>query len=716
MSIDRHELVRRHNPVHHAFDPFSPLSVGNGEFAFTADITGLQSFFPTMEGATPLCTMAQWGFHSYPETEGVARNPDLLRRSYFNAENGTGGYMTDPAGQEELFRDLRINPHRLNLGRIAFLFGGKELSAQCVAGIEQVLDLWSGELRSTFLYKEQQVEVLTLCHPNEDILGIHIRSPLLAHDSLSVQLSFPYGSHEMDASDWQAEDRHATRILRQAQRTCVSLLRVLDDDRYYVDAATHGGERSRIAQTGRHAFEFATSGLSLEIVIRFSPYEIKEDLPSFYEIQNAAHQFWEAFWSSGGAVELAESRDKRAIELERRIVLSRYLTAIQCAGSYPPAETGLTCNSWYGKFHLEMHYWHAVHFIMWGKPEFFERSFGWYRRILESARQRAAEQGYEGARWPKMTDPSGRDSPSPIGPLLCWQQPHPIMYAELLRRAHPERPILSEYADIVTATADFMASFAQWNETKKRYELGPPLIPVQENHRPEETRNPPYELEYWRWGLSTAIRWLGMLDRPVPQEWIQVAANLAPLPLDSRRNIYLAHEACPATYEEYATDHPAMLFPLGVLPGASVNREYMSQTFDAVLRAWDLQSLWGWDFPAMAMTAARLGRTRDAVDLLLMETPKNTYRPNGHNPQLPRTDLPVYLPGNGSLLLAIALMTGGWGERTEAAANQAGPPERPAPTASRASGGAPVRACAYAPGFPDDGSWTVQVEDICPIP
>jgi hypothetical protein len=41
--INRRELVRRHNPVNRKLDPKSPLSVGNGEFAFTADITGLQT-------------------------------------------------------------------------------------------------------------------------------------------------------------------------------------------------------------------------------------------------------------------------------------------------------------------------------------------------------------------------------------------------------------------------------------------------------------------------------------------------------------------------------------------------------------------------------------------------------------------------------------------------------------------------------------------------
>lgn len=718
MAIDRYALVRRHNPKLHSINPFSPLSVGNGTFTFTADITGLQSFLPKEPGTTPLCTMAQWGFHSYPETEGFTRDPSRLKLSYFDAARKTGGYMTDSTGQEKLYHELRINPHRLNLGRIGFKIGGKELSASLVSEIEQILDLWGGELKSSFLYEKLPVQVLTLCHPKEDTLGIRIQSTLLSRRNLRVQLSFPYGSHEINASDWRAEDRHETYIRGKEQKTNVSLLRILDEDHYYVRASVNEGEFTSIERTGRHSFEFITTGAVLEIVIRFSAEEISKDLPTFLEIQRASQQFWEEFWSTGGAIELADSKDARALELERRIILSRYLTAIQCAGQYPPAETGLTCNSWYGKFHLEMHYWHAAHFIPWGKSALFERSLGWYRSILESAQRRAEEQGYRGARWPKMTDPSGRDSPSPIGPLLCWQQPHPIMYAELLRRANPERSLRLEYADIVVNTAKFMASFTHWNEEKQHFELVPPLIPVQENHRPEQTLNPPFELEYWRWGLSTAIRWLSAfgykeLQEKELQEWEWIVAHLAPLPLDPQRNIYLAHEACPATYDEFAEDHPSMLYTLGVLPGDSVNKEFMSRTLDAVLRVWDRESLWGWDFPAMAMTAARLGRTRDAIDILLMETPKNTYRPNGHNPQLPRTDLPVYLPGNGALLLAIALMAGGWEEGTEAAVNhRAWPPVG----SDQMTAWSPRSAIDRAPGFPDDGTWTVRVENIGPLP
>jgi hypothetical protein len=84
----------------------------------------------------------------------------------------------------------------------------------------------------------------------------------------------------------------------------------------------------------------------------------------------------------------------------------------------------------------------------------------------------------------------------------------------------------------------------------------------------------------------------------------------------------------------------------------------------------------------MAMTAARLGKPDLAVDALLMDTPKNVYRANGHNHQRP--GLAIYLPGNGALLYAVAMMAAGWD-------------------------GAPAGS---APGFPNDGRWVVRWEGL----
>jgi hypothetical protein len=404
-----------------------------------------------------------------------------------------------------------------------------------------------------------------------------------------------------------------------------------------------------------------------EFVAAFSPRRLEQALPSVPATFDASAAHWQRFWGTGGAVELAGSRDRRAPELERRLVLSQYLTAIQCSGKLPPQETGLMVNSWYGKFHLEMHWWHAAHFALWGRLPLLENSLGWYEQILPSARVRAVSQGYAGARWPKMTAPDGRDSPSPIGPLLIWQQPHPIFYAELCYRARPGRRTLERYRNVVFETADFMADYAFYERQTR-------------HHPARETWNPTYELSYWRFGLGVAQAWrerLGMRRRP---DWDDVIVTLSKLPV--REGVYLAHENCPQTYTERNRDHPSMLAAYGVLPGDGVERETMRRTLAKVMKEWQWDETWGWDYPMTAMTAARLGEGGTAVRALLLETAKNRYLPNGHNYQRP--NLPCYLPGNGGLLYAVALMAGGWK-------------------------GAPRR---HAPGFPADGSWTVRHEGL----
>ena len=92
-------------------------------------------------------------------------------------------------------------------------------------------------------------------------------------------------------------------------------------------------------------------------------------------------------------VDFSNCKDSRAQELERRVVLSQYLMAVNCSGTVPPQETGLTYNSWYGKFHLEMHWWHASHFPLWGHPELLKRSISWYSKAYPNAKNIAEQIG-----------------------------------------------------------------------------------------------------------------------------------------------------------------------------------------------------------------------------------------------------------------------------------------------------------------------------------
>jgi hypothetical protein len=682
--IDRAILVKRHNPILRDLNPLSPLSIGNGDFAFTADITGLQTFPEQYKDAIPLCTMSHWGWHTSPLPPGL--EPKNFRLTPYDTHGRRVGYPTSAQGQSGLYNWLRENPHRLHLGQIGLkiaLAGGRELQPQDLNSIEQKLDLWSGILTSSFIVAGLAVAVRTAVHPGLDLLAVMIESPLIAEGRLAVQFSFPYGSSGMQAADWQQPARHRSLVVNQAPGR-VALRRILDSDEYFATICWR--EPASFAAGNDHQFALSPSRQNprLEFVAAFSSGNVGASVPDARASFSASEKHWSRFWTEGGAIELAGSRDPRAPELERRIVLSQYLTAIQCAGSKPPQETGLTVNSWYGKFHLEMHWWHAAHFALWNRIPLLEKSLGWYLSILASAKRTAETQGYAGARWPKMVGPEGRDSPSPIGPLLIWQQPHPIFYAELCYQVRGDRKTLELYRPLVFESAAFMASFAFPDPDSKRYRLGPPVIPAQENHPPAETWNPTFELSYWRFGLKLAQRWRERLGMKRDPAWDDVIARLSALP--TQNGVYLAHENCPRTFTERNYDHPSMLGALGMLPGEEADRETMRRTLIKVVREWQWDRTWGWDYPLTAMTAARLGEPKLAVDALLMPTAKNRFLPNGHNWQ--RENLPCYLPGNGGLLYAVAMMAAGWQ-------------------------GAPKQ---HAPGFPSDGSWTVSWERLSPAP
>ena len=656
-AIDRFDLVTRHNPRLTKIDPLSPLSLGNGEFAFTADVTGLQTFPRLYTDAMPLCTMAQWGWHTRPLPASL--KSQTLRPKLYDTYGRMVGYNTSSEGQTELFNWLRENPHRLHLGQI----GLADIDPANISEIDQELDLWRGVLKSKFKLRGEPVSITTAVHPVQDLLAVVIESRV---PDLAVRIAFPYGSPSMQAGDWSQPDKHQTRIIADGKL----IERQLDEDAYYV--AVQGELRLE----SRHTLLIRGS----EFVVAFSQERRGGSLPTAAETIAASERHWKRFWTHGAAVELADSKDKRAIELERRVVLSQYLTAIQCSGSMPPQETGLTVNSWYGKFHLEMHWWHATHFALWNRLPLFERSLGWYESILPRATELARSQGYRGARWPKMVGPEGRDSPSPIGPLLIWQQPHPIFYAELCYQARPRRSTLQKYRELVFQSAEFMADYAFFDSRTSRYVLGPPVIPAQENHLAAETWNPTFELSYWSYGLKVAQRWRERLGLRRNAEWERVIRNLSPLP--TKNGVYLAHENCPETFTERNYDHPSMLGAFGVLPGDGVDKETMRRTLREAMQRWQWDKTWGWDYPLTAMTAARLGEPNIAIDALMMKTEKNRYLPNGHNWQ--RQNLPCYLPGNGGLLYAIAMMAGGW---------KNGPK-------------------VHAPGFPSDGSWTVSSEGL----
>lgn len=684
-GIDRHAVVTRHNPRLQAIDTMAPLSVGNGRFCFTADVTGLQTFPEHYaKNGTPLETQARWSWHENANPNNY-KLADANRD--YTAHGRTQGYPTNagtPAGQW-----LRENPHTQPLPQVGFVMAGdgaRALLPGDASGIDQRLDLWQGRLESRLRLLGQAVSVGSTVDPVRDVLALRVRTALFAKGRLALRVALPLGydlrvKHNPPL-DWSQPDAHRTTVLEQTSRRLV-VEHQRDGARYAMTIASKAP--MTIRRSGAHSVEIAPgAGDTLEMTIGFKQDGIAP-APKAQDVfaDSAAH--WRAYWLSGAAVDFNGSTDPRAPELERRVVLSQYLAAIQLGDELPAQESGLTTSTWYGKHHTEMVWWHTAHFALWGRPAYTARTLSWYQRTLPAARAVAAERGLAGARWMKMTGPGGRESPGG-NPLIAWNQPHAVHLAELLYRADPTPATLARYRELVFDTADAMASMLHWDAAGQRFVLGPPLWIAQEIYDQSTSMNPAYELSYWAWGLETAQKWRERLGLARNPDWEHKRSHLSALPRKDGK--YVAVESHPDTWDNVDSrhDHPSFLMALGQLPGDGVDRDVMARTLDAVLASWDWQTkIWGWDYPMIAMTAARLGAPDKALDVLLKsDGPNNGYTRAGHNPN---KGLPVYLPGNGALLAAVALMAGGWE-------------------------GAPAGA---APGFPRQG-WVVRAEGFQRLP
>ncbi|WP_207424958.1 hypothetical protein [Pedobacter sp. SYSU D00535] len=690
--INRQDVVQRHTILNTRIDSLESLSVGNGKFAFTVDATGLQTFPERYAKGVSLGTQSEWGWNRLKDTVGY-KFEETFKEFTFNGKKGSYSMQSsEPLRKRRAADWFRKSVHRIQLGNLGFDIhkkNGRLITPSDVKNIHQTLNMWTGEITSRFTVENVPVEVVTVAHQELDLVAVKVKTPLLQAGRLKIRVRYPYPTIGFldEGVNYNSNEKHFSSVDAQSETGAV-LIHKLEGITYFNELKWNG--KASVAQTSTpHYFQITPDkgSDSFELNCLFSQQTPgNSDLPDFEECRNNSSNLLKSFWMSGAAIDFAGSTDPRAKELERRVVTSQYLTKIQCAGSFPPQETGLTFNSWFGKPHLEMHWWHAVHFALWGRPEYLQKSLDWYFEAEDGAKKIAARQGFKGVRWQKMTDHEGLESPSSVGAFILWQQPHPIYMAELLYRDNLSKDVLEKYKDIVFQTAEFMASFPAYDSVKHRYNLGKGLIPAQEVFRAVDTYNPTYELAYWDWALRVAQKWRERLGMPRNAEWDNVITKLAPLPVS--KGVYLSTEnnLDSFTNQEWLRDHPSVLGALGMVPASpKLDKAIMQRTFDTVWKVWQWDDTWGWDFPMAAMTAARLGNPEKAIDALFMNIKTNTYLKNGHNYQDGR--LRIYLPGNGGVLTTVAMLAAGWD-------GTVGPN----------------------PGFPKNGKWKVKSEGFKRMP
>ncbi|MBQ4142477.1 MAG: hypothetical protein IJD43_03285 [Thermoguttaceae bacterium] len=683
-KIDRQSVVSRH--FIQSLDPNLEIPLGNGEFCFNVDFTGLQ----TTRGNT----MAHWGWHSNPLPEGFTKADVPETGTLQQGRNTFKGDHSFPPEKQALRQWLRDNPHRADLARIRlFRPDGNAVTPQEIRPISRKMDLWTGLHTAEFELDGETVRVETFVSMDADLLASRVKSSLLAEGKLLVSVEFPYPTIQM--TRWSGEfgpnSRHETRVLPGNSTRNAQILRKVDDFEYLVSLQC--GENSAFQiDPDSHALTISTDGELCEFFCAFHDGwpKIEARKQVFETLRAETARKWETYWLSGAAVDLSLSKDPRWKELERRIVLSQYLMRTNSAGSYPPPETGLLgTDNWRGRYHGEMIYWHLAHYSLWDRQELSDRALDCYRKNLPVARKLAAQLGYAGAQWPKCTGPEGRTAPWVGNQVLLWKQPHPMIFAELEYRNRPTAATLEKWAEILDETAKFMASYPE-KDAEGVWHLAPVMPPSETGI----VKDSVFDLAYWRFGLRLANTWRERMGKERVAEWDEIADHLAPLPthpgLPENETVWLHSPDWINSYEKFNWEHPNPVGVYGMIPPTEgVDPEIARRTLRKVYETWRWDRVWGWDFPWTAMCAARVGEPEIAVDILLHESPRNVHDLRGVNANNPCP----YLPGNGGLLYAIGMMAGGWDG---------------APEVDREKG--------EAPGFPRNGQWFIKAEGFKPAP
>ena len=238
-----------------------------------------------------------------------------------------------------------------------------------------------------------------------------------------------------------------------------------------------------------------------------------------------------------------------------------------------------------------MHWWHAAQFALWDRLPLLERSLGYYdAHPAEGAEATAARQGYAGARWPKMTSPSGRRVAVErrAVPRLAAAAPDLLRGAGLPRERR-DRATLERFRDVVFETAEFMASFPAWDAHRRSATCSARRCSARRRCIPKDrTTQLHLRAELLALGPGDGAG-LARAPRPAARAALGSGAARALRRRPSRTASTSSPRARPTRTRTRAgpRDHPSVVAALGVLPGPGVDRDTMARTFDWIWANWN---------------------------------------------------------------------------------------------------------------------------------
>ena len=305
--IDRYALVSRHNPTLRRPDPLSPLSLGNGGFAFTADITGSADVPALLRsrraaGRQPRQHAARHGiavglaFVPEPSRLHARRHLRAVRRAWptrrVREPAGLCGWRL--ASREPAQDQPRASRLRDPQGR-RFRGGTRRSSADGTDA--RPLD---GHAVQPLLARRRAGagRVVGASRPRSPGRARHARLLAFQSDWRAPRVSISAVDPQRRPSDWAEADRGRTVVARRTPHE-IEWRRTLDETAYSVSLAWAGA--ARVEGHGPDwVLSFDRTEGPLEFVVAFSEQPIDSPLPDVESTRAASAQHWRRFWEQGG--------------------------------------------------------------------------------------------------------------------------------------------------------------------------------------------------------------------------------------------------------------------------------------------------------------------------------------------------------------------------------------------------------------------------------
>ena len=256
-------LVRKNNIVNSVIDSMSSMSVGNGHFIFSADITGLQTFPDFYSGGIPLITRSDWS-------------------SYIgNLPGGTSySYQLGNVG----LRVLKKN--------------GIEISTTDIEAPVQSLNMSTGEIESMFRIEDTPVHLKTVCHSDYDMISVKIISELIRKKQLSIKIDFSDRASSLPDTSYRSSRRNTTEVLSDTNNMAI-FERNLNNDKYRVMIWLNDAHLINVSQ---HVYylEPDRSDSTYSFSCQFLNNPEDGRIQDFGETETASRKGWEKFWITNG--------------------------------------------------------------------------------------------------------------------------------------------------------------------------------------------------------------------------------------------------------------------------------------------------------------------------------------------------------------------------------------------------------------------------------